>query len=59
MITIRNLGHKPDYVANDVAIAAMEKLAGQPRDLQAIGRQAETRIAALTQTAMPALERNG
>lgn len=59
LITIRNLGHKPDYVANDVAIAAMEKLAGLPRDLQAIGRQAETRIAGPTGTAMPALEPNG
>ncbi|MDE1994376.1 MAG: alpha/beta hydrolase [Rhizobiaceae bacterium] len=46
LITIRNLGHKPDYVATDVAIAAIERLAGAPRDLQAIARSAEERIAA-------------
>ena len=46
LITIRNLGHKPDYIANDVAIAAIEHLAGMPQDLQEMGRQAEMRIAA-------------
>jgi pimeloyl-ACP methyl ester carboxylesterase len=56
LITIRNLGHKPDYIANDVAIAAIEKLAGQPRDLQRIGRKAEERIAAVTSAAMPVLK---
>lgn len=47
LVTIRNLGHKPDYVATDVAIAAMERLAGQPRDLQALAQQVEARIARL------------
>jgi pimeloyl-ACP methyl ester carboxylesterase len=56
LITIRNLGHKPDYIANDVAIAAIEKLAGQPRDLQGIGRKAEERIAAVPPAAMPVLK---
>ncbi|NTH78236.1 alpha/beta hydrolase [Agrobacterium rhizogenes] len=47
LVTIRNLGHKPDYVATDVAIAAMERLAGASRDLQSLARQAEARIANL------------
>lgn len=46
LITIRNLGHKPDYIANDVAIAAIERLAGAPIDLQQVARLAEIRIAA-------------
>ncbi len=58
LITIRNLGHKPDYIATDVAIAAMEKLAGQSRDLQAIARQAEERIAGRMAAAMPFMEPN-
>ncbi|NLS15170.1 alpha/beta hydrolase [Rhizobium sp. P40RR-XXII] len=48
LITIRNLGHKPDYVTTDVAIAAIERLAGQPRDLRILATQAEIRIAGLT-----------
>ncbi len=48
LVTIRNLGHKPDYVTTDVAIAAMERLAGQPRDLYELAAQAEIRIASLT-----------
>ena len=47
LVTIHHLGHKPDYMATDVVIAAMEKLAGQPRDLQALAALAEARIAAL------------
>ncbi|MET0749029.1 MAG: alpha/beta hydrolase [Rhizobium sp.] len=45
LVTIRNLGHKPDYIATDVAIAAIERLAGGSRDLQQAARQAERRIA--------------
>jgi pimeloyl-ACP methyl ester carboxylesterase len=52
LVTIRHLGHKPDYVATDVVIAAMEHLAGQSRDLQALAQAAETRIASL-KTALP------
>lgn len=48
LVTIRNLGHKPDYVTTDVAIAALERLAGQPRDLYELAAQAEIRIASLT-----------
>ena len=47
LVTIRNLGHKPDYVTTDVAIAAMERLAGQPRDLQVLAARAEIRISNL------------
>ncbi|MEF0940650.1 alpha/beta fold hydrolase [Rhizobium sp. BR 362] len=47
LVTIRHLGHKPDYVATDVAIAAMEHLAGQSRDLQAFALEAEARLARL------------
>jgi pimeloyl-ACP methyl ester carboxylesterase len=44
LIMIRGLGHKPDYVVTDVAIAALEKLAGEDRDLQTLARQAESRL---------------
>jgi pimeloyl-ACP methyl ester carboxylesterase len=42
---VRNLGHKPDYVATDLAIAAIEKLSGMPRDLDRVVRDVEQRIA--------------
>ncbi|WP_223476041.1 alpha/beta fold hydrolase [Oricola indica] len=45
LVWIENLGHKPDYVATDLAVAAIEKLAGAPRDLQAMGKALETEIA--------------
>jgi pimeloyl-ACP methyl ester carboxylesterase len=45
LVTIRGVGHKPDYLATDVAIAALEKIAGMPRDLQAAARIAEERLA--------------
>lgn len=45
LVTIRNLGHKPDYIANDLAIAAIEKLAGQERDLQQMAENVSQRIA--------------
>ncbi|MGO4355493.1 alpha/beta hydrolase [Rhizobium sp. RAF36] len=44
LVTIRGVGHKPDYLATDVAIAALEKIAGMPRDLQAAARNAEERL---------------
>lgn len=46
LLWVRNLGHKPDYAATGLAIAALEKLSGKPRDLQALRRELETRIAA-------------
>lgn len=45
LINVHNLGHKPDYVANDLAVAAIEVLAGKSRDLGALTRIVETRIA--------------
>ncbi|AZN73185.1 alpha/beta hydrolase [Georhizobium profundi] len=45
LVEINNLGHKPDYVARDIAIAAIEKLAGGQADLQAMVRALEERIA--------------
>ncbi len=45
LVWVGNLGHKPDWVAPDLVLAAVEKLAGQPRDLQAMARQVEARIA--------------
>lgn len=45
LVWIDNLGHKPDWIARDLVVAAIEKLAGQPRDLQAMARTVEARIA--------------
>lgn len=45
LVWVKNLGHKPDYAANDLAIAAIEKVAGQPRDLQAVALTVNQRIA--------------
>lgn len=45
LLWIENLGHKPDYVATDLAVAAIEKIAGFPRDLQAMARELEREIA--------------
>lgn len=42
---VKNLGHKPDWIAPDLVVAAVEKLAGQPRDLEAVARRVEARIA--------------
>ncbi|WP_425467519.1 alpha/beta fold hydrolase [Rhizobium glycinendophyticum] len=46
LVWIKGLGHKPDYVVTDIVIAALEKIAGQSRDLQTMARAAEPRIAA-------------
>ncbi len=51
LVWVHGLGHKPDYIATDLAIAAIEKLAGQPRDLQALARQVEARIGQKTRGA--------
>jgi pimeloyl-ACP methyl ester carboxylesterase len=45
LVWVKGLGHKPDYVATDLAVAAIEKVAGLPRDLQKIARDVERRIA--------------
>jgi pimeloyl-ACP methyl ester carboxylesterase len=45
LIRIHNLGHKPDYIVTDVAVAALEQLAGKKRSLVNIAKQAEHRVA--------------
>lgn len=45
LVWLKGVGHKPDYVATDLAVAAIETLAGQKRDLQAIARHVEDRVA--------------
>ncbi|MGB8818739.1 MAG: alpha/beta hydrolase [Rhizobiaceae bacterium] len=44
LVWIDGMGHKPDYAATDLAIAAIEKVAGNARDLQAMGRKIEARL---------------
>lgn len=44
LIVVHNLGHKSDYVANDLAIAAIEKIAGRSSDLKAAQETLEQRI---------------
>lgn len=45
LVWVKGLGHKPDYVATDLAIAAIEKVAGMDRDLQKLAGDVERRIA--------------
>lgn len=44
LVWVRNLGHKPDWIAPDLVAAAIEKLGGQPRDLQVLRTAVERRI---------------
>jgi pimeloyl-ACP methyl ester carboxylesterase len=46
LVWVRNLGHKPDWIAPDLAVAAIEKVSGKARDLQRVARHVEARIAA-------------
>lgn len=45
LVWVRNLGHKPDWIAPDLVAAAIGKLLGDPVDLQAMARDVERRIA--------------
>lgn len=45
LVWLDNVGHKPDYVATALAVAAIEKLAGQDRDLQAAARRFQAPLA--------------
>jgi len=45
LVWVENLGHKPDWIAPDLVVAAIEKLGGMPSDVQAMARQVEERIA--------------
>ena len=46
LVWVRNLGHKPDWIAAELVVAAIEKAAGADRDLQALAARVEARIAA-------------
>jgi len=46
LIVVHNLGHKSDYVARDLAVAAIETLGGKRRDLRKITLAIEAHIAA-------------
>lgn len=45
-VEVRNLGHKPDWIAPDLVVAAVEKAAGRAVDLDAVKGDVEARIAA-------------
>lgn len=45
LLWIKGIGHKPDYAATKLAISAIEKINGAPRDLQAEARTLETEVA--------------
>jgi pimeloyl-ACP methyl ester carboxylesterase len=45
LLVVHNLGHKPDYIAGDLVVAAIEVVAGKRRDLPAMVRSVEKRIA--------------
>lgn len=45
LLTVNNLGHKPDFVATELVVAALEKLAGRNRDLDRAVAQLEQQIA--------------
>ncbi|MEM5495475.1 alpha/beta hydrolase [Hoeflea sp. AS16] len=46
LVWVRNLGHKPDHVTTDLAVRAIEKVAGMDVDLQAAATSAEAALAA-------------
>jgi pimeloyl-ACP methyl ester carboxylesterase len=39
LVTVEGLGHKPDFAATELAVAAIEKVAGLPRDLATMARE--------------------
>jgi pimeloyl-ACP methyl ester carboxylesterase len=45
LIVVHNLGHKSDFVASDLAVAAIETVAGRSANLTAVKRDVERRIA--------------
>ncbi len=45
LVRVRNLGHKPDWIARDLVLAGIENVAGLPRDLAAATAKVEARIA--------------
>ncbi|RWC49229.1 MAG: alpha/beta hydrolase [Mesorhizobium sp.] len=45
LVCVHNLGHKPDWIAPDLVVGAIEKVAGREIDLHAMARIVEARIA--------------
>ncbi|WP_378947580.1 alpha/beta fold hydrolase [Mesorhizobium sp. ANAO-SY3R2] len=45
MVWVKNLGHKPDWVAPELVAAAVDRLAGKDSDLAAVAAKIEARIA--------------
>ena len=45
LVWVKNLGHKPDWIAPELAVAAIESVAGKAVDLQEMAREVEARIA--------------
>jgi pimeloyl-ACP methyl ester carboxylesterase len=45
LIAVHNLGHKSDYVAADLAVAAIERVAGRKVNLSSVAKAVEKRIA--------------
>ncbi len=45
LVWVHNLGHKPDWIAPDLVVGAIEKVAGRDVDLQAMAMTVEARIA--------------
>ncbi|RWD65747.1 alpha/beta hydrolase [Mesorhizobium sp.] len=45
LVWVRNLGHKPDWIAPDLVVGAVQKVAGEDVDLQAMAKAVEGRIA--------------
>jgi pimeloyl-ACP methyl ester carboxylesterase len=44
LVWIDGMGHKPDYIATDIAVAAIEKVSGMDRNLQSMARDLEPLI---------------
>jgi len=49
LLRIKGVGHKPDFGATELCVAALEKLSGQPVDLAAMAAQLEQRLTAADQ----------
>lgn len=45
LVWVKNLGHKPDWIAPDLIVGAIDTLAGKPADLDGMARAVEARIA--------------
>ncbi|MER9328035.1 alpha/beta hydrolase [Mesorhizobium sp. M0488] len=45
LVWVHNLGHKPDWIAPDLVVGAIEKVSGRDVDLLAMAKSVEARIA--------------